>query len=176
MNLIVKDKKKLIKILCFAATTIIALTIAGFTIGHEIYEGKSDSMFSFGAVHFAGYLFFLLMPVEMAFVYYLAHYEEIKLITVALGTAFVAQLIDFYIGLSLSSKFIHNFVGEKRIAKSEKYIKKYGNLTIFIFNLFPLSSPVIALVAGMIRYRLGHLILYSVAGLAIKYFILSLIF
>jgi membrane protein DedA with SNARE-associated domain len=116
------------------------------------------------------------MPVEMAFVYYLSYYNEARLIGVALGTAFIAQLIDYLIGFSFSLKFIHRFVGEKRTIKAEKYIRKYGNLTIFIFNLFPLSSPVIALVAGMLKYRLKDLILYSLAGLVLKYFILSLIF
>ena len=176
MNLTIKEKKKLKKILLFGITTVIALTIVAFTVGKEIYEGKSESIFSFGLVHFAGYLFFLLMPVEMAFVYYLSFYKEIELIGIALGTAFIAQLIDYFIGFSFSTKFIQNFVGESRIAKYEKYIYKFGNLTILIFNLFPLSSPVIALVAGMLKYKLKDLIIYSVFGLTLKYIILSLIF
>lgn len=170
------EKLKLGKILIFCITTFIAVLIISFTVGREIYEGKSDSMFSFGAVHFSGYLFFLLMPVEAAFVYYLSFYDEVKLIGIALGTAFVAQMIDYVIGYSFSLKFIHNFIGEKRLIKAEKHIRKYGNLTIFIFNLFPLSSPVIALVAGMLKYRLRDLAIYSVIGLIFKYIILSLIF
>ncbi len=176
MNLKNGEKLKLGKIIIFCVTTIIAVLIISITVGREIYEGKSDSMFSFGAVHFAGYLFFLLMPVEAAFVYYLSFYEEAKLIAIALGTAFVAQLIDYLIGYSLSLKLIHNFIGEKRLIKAEKHIRKYGNLTIFIFNLFPLSSPVIALVAGMLKYKLKDLVLYSLIGLLLKYVILSLIF
>ena len=170
------EKLKLGKILIFCITTIIAVLIISFTVGKEIYEGKSDSMFSFGAVHFSGYLFFLLMPVEAAFVYYLSFYEKVKLIGIALGTAFVAQLIDYLIGYSFSLKLIHSFIGEKRLIRAEKHIRKYGNLTIFIFNLFPLSSPVIALVAGMLKYSLRDLVIYSMIGLIFKYIILSLIF
>ncbi|MCG6185762.1 DedA family protein [Maribellus maritimus] len=177
MNSSTGEKKvKLSKIIIFCVTIILAVLIVSFTVGKEFYEGKSDSMFSFGAVHFAGYLFFLLMPVEAAFVYYLSFYEESKLIAIALGTAFVAQLIDYLIGYSFSLKFIRNFVGEKRLIKAEKHIRKYGNLTIFIFNLFPLSSPVIALVAGMLKYKLRDLIVFSLIGLILKYVILSLIF
>ncbi|MCB0468603.1 MAG: VTT domain-containing protein [Aequorivita sp.] len=171
-----EKKVNLSKIIIFCATIVVAVLIVSFTVGKEMYEGKSDSMFSFGAVHFAGYLFFLLMPVEAAFVYYLSFYREIELIGVALGTAFVAQLIDYLIGYSFSLKFIHKFVGEKRLIKAEKHIRKYGNLTIFVFNLFPLSSPVIALVAGMLKYRLNDLIVYSLIGLILKYVILSLVF
>ncbi len=177
MNLSTGERKvKLSKIIIFCVTIVIAVLVISFTVGREMYEGRSDSILSFGVVHFAGYLFFLLMPVEVAFVYYLSFYKEIELIGVALGTAFVAQMIDYFIGYSFSLKFIHNFVGEKRLAKTEKHIRKYGNLTIFIFNLFPLSSPVIALVAGMLKYKFKDLVIYSVAGLILKYVILSLIF
>lgn len=176
MNLTIKERKRFNRIVFFTITSIIALTIVAFTVGREIYEGKSESIFSFGLVHFAGYLFFLLMPVEMVFVYYLSYYKEIELIGIALGTAFTAQLIDYFIGYSFSTKFINNFVGEKRIAKSEKYIYRYGNLTILIFNLFPFSSPIIALVAGMLKYKFRDLIVYSVIGLVLKYIILSLVF
>jgi membrane protein DedA with SNARE-associated domain len=42
--------------------------------------------------------------------------------------------------------------------------------------VLPLSSPVIALAAGMLKYRVKDALLYSAAGLAIKYFLLILIF
>lgn len=171
-----KRKFKPIQIIIFLCTFLVAVVIISLTVGREIYEGKSDSLVSFGVVHFSGYLFFLLMPVEMAFIYYLSFYEEIQMVTVAICTAFSAQLIDYFIGYSLSTKFIFHFVGEKRIERSQKYIQKYGNLTIFLFNLSPLSSPVIALVAGMIKYRLRNHIIFSLLGLIIKYIALSLVF
>jgi membrane protein DedA with SNARE-associated domain len=164
------------QIVILICTTLAAILIISFTVGREFYEGRSDSIFSFALVHFAGYLFFLLMPVEVAFCYYLSFYEEIEMIGVAMGTALTAQFIDYFIGYSFSKKFIQNFVGESRISKSEKYINKYGNLTLFVFNVLPLSSPVISLVAGMIKYRLKYLIIYSFFGLLIKYLILSYIF
>jgi len=116
------------------------------------------------------------MPVEMAFVYYLSFFDAAQLIAIAFLTATAAQIIDYFIGFSFSGKFIHYFVGEKRIQRAEKKIQKYGTLTIFVFNLFPLSSPIIALVAGMLKFRFRDLMIYSVAGLLIKYLVLSLIF
>jgi membrane protein DedA with SNARE-associated domain len=67
-------------------------------------------------------------------------------------------------------------VGEKRILKAEKYIQKYGNLTIFVFNFFPLSSPVVALAAGLLKHPLKDFVIFSVLGLFLKYLVLSLIF
>lgn len=171
-----KKRFDLVKILCIVIPVIIAITLFSLTIGREMYEGRTQSLQSFSLIHFSGYLFFLLMPVEMAFVYYLSYYEEAKLIGVALLTATFAQIIDYIIGLSFSSKFIHYFVGERRIEKAEKQIRRYGNLTIFIFNLLPLSSPIIALVAGMLKLRFRDLLFYSLTGLLLKYVVLTLIF
>ncbi len=169
-------KKGKSRIIIILITSIIAIAIVSFTLGREWYEGKSQSITSFGLIHFAGYLFFLLMPVEMAFVYYLSYFKDLKLILIALSTAEVAQVIDYLIGLSVSSAIIHNLVGENRIQKAERSIYKYGNLTIFLFNVLPLSSPVIAVVAGMLKYRFRDVIIFSTAGLIIKYYILSLVF
>jgi membrane protein DedA with SNARE-associated domain len=171
-----KKRINLIRILCIVIPVIVAIVIFSVTIGREIYEDRTQSLQSFGLIHFSGYLFFLLMPVEMAFVYYLSYYEDAKLIGVALFTATSAQIIDYLIGLSFSSNFIRYFVGEKRVEKAEKQIRRYGNLTIFVFNLFPLSSPIIALVAGMLKLRFRDLLFFSLTGLILKYAILSLIF
>jgi membrane protein DedA with SNARE-associated domain len=169
-------KKERLRIIIVFITSLIAILLVSFTVGREWYEGKSQSLWSFGAIHFAGYLFFLLMPVEMAFIYYLPAFNDLILILIALATACVAQMVDYLIGLWVRATIIQNFVGPKQLRKAEKYIRKYGDLTIFVFNLFPLSSSVISLVAGMLKYRFSHFILVSLGGLIIKYVVLSLAF
>lgn len=171
-----KEKIKLSKTIYIIVVSVIVIAIISFTIGRELYEGRTQSLTSFGVIHFSGYLFFLLMPVEMAFIYYLAWYSKAELIWIAIVTAVSAQFIDYVTGLFFSLKSLTNLVGEKRILKAEKYIQKYGNLTIFVFNFLPLSSPVIALAAGLLKYKLKDLLIYSVLGLFLKYLILSLIF
>jgi membrane protein DedA with SNARE-associated domain len=171
-----KSKVKLNKALYIILASAVAIAIFSFTIGRELYEGRTQSLTSFGLIHFSGYLFFLLMPVEMAFVYYLSYYRETELIWIALVTAVTAQFIDYIIGLFFSLKSLTSLVGEKRILKAEKYIQKYGNLTIFVFNFFPLSSPVVALAAGLLKHPLKDFVIFSVLGLFLKYLVLSLIF
>lgn len=116
------------------------------------------------------------MPVELAFVYYLPFYPVSQLLSVAILTAVVAQSIDYFIGKLIRPKKIVEFIGEKRIAKAESQIKRYGLLTIFVFNLFPLSSPVIALAAGMLKIDFKRFVLVSSLGLFLKYLILVLCF
>jgi membrane protein DedA with SNARE-associated domain len=168
--------KRKIRIVLFVITSAIAILIVSFTLGREWYEGKNQSIVSFALIHFSGYLFFLLMPVEVAYIYYLSYFSALEMFSVAIVTAFAAQLIDYFIGLSVSSAIVNTLVGEGRIKKAEKHILKYGNLTIFIFNVLPLSSSIIAVAAGMIKYRFKGFIIYSLAGLVVKYVLLSLMF
>lgn len=158
------------------AASLLAIVLVSFTIGREMYADKTESIYSFAIIHFSGYLFFLLMPVEIAFLYYLPFYSNAELIAAALGTAIAAQLIDYSIGLLIRPRKIRNWIGQNRITKAEALIRKYGLVTIFLFNLLPLSSPVMALVAGMIKINFRHFLLASSLGLLLKYLLLSWFF
>jgi membrane protein DedA with SNARE-associated domain len=157
---------------------IAAIAIASMTIGRDIYYGSRDQgLLSFAIVNAAGYLFFLFMPVEIAFIYYLqGDINVIALNVVALGTALFSQTIDYSIGVLLSDKIIDSFIGRHRYEKAEDRLRKYGNIAIFVFNALPLSSPVISLAAGMLRHRIRDAIIFTVAGLVFKYLLLTLIF
>jgi membrane protein DedA with SNARE-associated domain len=157
---------------------IAAIAIASVTIGRDIYYGSRDhGLLSFAIVNACGYLFFLFMPVEIAFIYYLqGDISALALNSVAIGTALFSQTIDYSIGFLMSNRFIDNLIGRRRYLKAEKFIEQYGNITIFIFNALPLSSPVISLAAGMLRHRIRDTVVYTVLGLIVKYLALTLIF
>ncbi len=116
------------------------------------------------------------MPVELVFVYYLSFYSTAELTAIALITALAAQTIDYVVGYSFRNKIINSLVGEHRIANATQYIQKYGGLTIFLFNVLPLSSLVIVLVAGMLKYNFKQQLFCSFLGLLIKHIVLFLVF
>lgn len=157
---------------------IAAATIASLTIGRDIYYGAGEhGLLSFGIINFSGYLFFLFMPVEIAFIYYLSgDVSVVTLNVIAICTALLAQSIDYLIGFLLSEKIIDRFIGKRRYEKAESKIRKYGNIAIFVFNALPLSSPVITLAAGMLKHRIKDAVIYTVAGLLFKYTMLTLLF
>lgn len=157
---------------------ILMTVIASLTIGKDIYENNEKSLLSFAIVNFAGYLFFFLfMPVELAFIYYLrSAYDPILLNLAAISTAFAAQVIDYLVGYFFSAKIIDRMIGRKRYEKAEEEIRKYGNWTLFLSNLLPLSSPVISLAAGMLKYRIKEALFYSLTGMILRYLLLTLIF
>ena len=161
------------RIIIVVVTYLIAIAIVSLTLGREILSGRTPGLVSFSIIHFLGYLFFLLMPVEALLPYYLAEgHSGILLVLVALSTAIIAQLIDYGIGYSFSRRIIYDVIGQKRYKRAEKTIHRYGSLAILLFNLFPLSSPVIVLVAGVFRFGVKRVLLYSFIGLLIKYIVI----
>lgn len=158
---------------------IILMTIIGsLTIGRDIYENNQGSILSFAIVNFTGYLFvFLFMPVELAFIFYLrSGYDPLTLNLVAISTAFASESVDYLIGYFFSARIIDRLIGRHRYEKAEDEIRKYGNWAILVSNVLPLSSPVISLAAGMLKYRVKEVVMYSFVGIVLRYLILTLIF
>ncbi len=171
-----KSKLKGIRLIVLVCTSFAALLILSLTLGQDFIQGRGQSLGSFTLLHFAGYLFFLIMPVELSFIYCATSYSHIIiLIGVAVTTALSAQSIDYWIGRTISHQLIHKYFGDQKSERAIRIIRKYGNATIFVFNLLPLSSPIICLASGMIDYRFTKVLLYSALGLLIKYTVIAVI-
>lgn len=152
--------------------------ICSLTIGRDIYEAGEKSLYSFAIVNFFGYLFFFfLMPMELAFIFYLrTGYDPVMLNLVAVSTAMASQTIDYLIGYFFSARIIDRLIGRKRYEKAEDEIRKYGNWALFLSNLLPLSSPIISLAAGMLKYRVKYAVIYTFIGMVCRYLMLTLLF
>ena len=165
------------RIIAVLITALVAILVVSTTLGREIYAGRSPSLTSFALIHFAGYLFFLLMPVEALVPLYQAEgHAGVLLIGVAVLTALAAQAIDYGIGRSVSEAAVHKLIGEERYARFKAMIARWGGWAILLFNLFPLSSPNMLLVAGITRFSAARSFLYSLLGLSVKYAVLVFAF
>ena len=161
------------KVILSLASLGLAVVLLSLTIGKELISGEDPSLGSFAIVNFAGYLFFLLLPVETLVPYYQSlGYSPLVLIIIAVGTAIVAQPVNYAIGYLMSGGITHDLIGQKRYENMTKYLQEYGNVVIFLFNLTPLASSVLSAVAGMLKYRFKDLMLYSLLGLLLKYFLM----
>jgi membrane protein DedA with SNARE-associated domain len=158
------------RVLMALVTAVIAIAAVSSTLGRAIYSGHTPGLVSFGVVHFAGYLFFLLMPVEaLVPVYQAEGHPGAVLVIIAVATAIVAQAVDYTIGRAFSDRVIEGVVGVDRFERFRSRIERWGGWAILVFNLFPLSSPNMLLVAGIVRYNAGKAFLWSLAGLTGKY-------
>lgn len=165
------------RILIAVVTVLIAVALVSSTVGRALYAGRAPGLGSFVTVHFAGYLFFLLMPVEALVPYYQAEgHEAGLLVLLAVTTALAAQAIDYGIGRSVGSRMLESFLGEQRYARFSGLISRWGTWAILTFNLFPLSSPNMLLVAGMSRFGAVRALAWSAVGLVAKYIAIVYLF
>ena len=174
---IINQWQKRKKVIIQLSFLLAGMLILSFTIGKNIIYAENPGLYSFALLNFAGYLFFLIMPVEALVPFYLSEgHTAVTIIIIAVSTALLAQLLDYTIGNLASHKIIFDLIGEKNYLKAEEKIRMYGLLTVFVFNLLPLSSPIIVLVAGMLKLRLRKVLFYSFLGLALKYIIMIYLF
>lgn len=160
-----------------AAIMLVAiLAIVGSTLGREIMAGRQPGLVSFGLIHFAGYLFFLLMPVEALVPYYLAAGDSaLVLVGLSVATALLAQTIDFAIGWVVSERVVDSLISRAKFEKFKATFSRWGGWAIFMMNLLPLSSPNMLLVSGIMRYSRLKAMSISAAGLLLKYVVIVLL-
>lgn len=156
---------------------VVGITTLSSILHYAMTTGEDTTLMTFSLVHFSGYLFFIISPVEILFWHMLGEEHEASLlIQLALGTALAAQLIDYGIGYLFSGTIIDNVIGERKYERNRKRIERYSGTAIFLFCLLPLSSPIIVLVAGMIRYPVRWMLIFGATGLGLKYLFLAWIF
>ena len=165
------------KVLVGVFIWLLVVLILSSTLGRDMMSGKQPTLSSFSVIHFSGYLFFIILPVEALIPYYLAQgHAGFSLLVIALITAILAQLIDYSLGFLLSNEIIGKVISEWRYRKSQKMIERYGDWALFFFNLLPLSSPILIFTAGVARFPLTRVLLFSSTGLFVKYVVLILTF
>jgi membrane protein DedA with SNARE-associated domain len=181
LNKYQKSKQKLIDLI--TPVRIIRLGILLFliaflslTLGREILTVGQGSISSFIIVHFAGYLFFFLLPVEALVPYYYSQgFLPELLFVLAIVTAVCAQTIDYLIGRLAPSTITRHLIGERRYLRIQSFVEKHGGWLIFVFNLFPLSSSVVAVISGVLDFSFWRWLVYSSVGLLVKYAVILLV-
>ncbi len=162
-------KLKLILVILTIVLLILALL-------NNFFTEESVNLLSFAIIHFLGYLFFLLLPVEGLFFFYLSQgHNFVLLILIALITALAAQTADYVLG-ALASENIRVLIKPDRYDRYKKYLCRYGPIIIFLFNLSIFSSPIVVLVSGILRINYFKVFLYSLLGLFFKYSIITIVY
>jgi membrane protein DedA with SNARE-associated domain len=131
---------------------------------------------TYALVNFLSYLFITMTFIELLFTrLVMLGANPYLMVLIAVSTALVALTLDYLAGYFLSKTLLTKFFSEKKIDKYKKKLEKYGNYVIFAFNFLPLSSPLLTLAGGLIRYKYKKIMLYSFLGLATKYILIAVI-
>lgn len=141
----------------------------------------------------------LLMTIESSFVpfpseivippaAYLASQGEFNIYLVILAGiigSLLGAIINYYLALTLGRKVIYglarkNFfkfllIDEKKIAKSEEYFLKYGNISTFFGRFVPALRQLISIPAGLAKMKLKNFIFYTTLGSGLWVIILAIL-
>ncbi len=163
-------KKPKLSVILGVIGFLLVVILFSSTMGRSWFYGQHPSILYLYILNFAGYLFFLLMPVEALVPYYITlGYNGFLIGVIVIVTAILAQMVDYSIGYLLPDRFIEKMIGTHKYDKFTHLVEKYGYYVIFLFNLFPISSPIIVLIAGMEKVDFNKTMRLCLLGLFIKY-------
>ncbi len=125
---------------------------------------------------FAG-LFFVPSPDEIIYFYALSRQNSILLCFIAVNLGyFLAQVLNYFIGLKLSRPIMH-LVSKPKLYAARRWSSKYGSVGIFLANLIPfLPSPLMTFGLGLTHYNFTRLMIWAMAGRILKYGIVTVVF
>lgn len=128
-------------------------------------------------VSILGSLFFLVLPSEAIFIYYLSStdYLFLFIILFTILGSLVGLTFNYFFGLVLGEKVIR-FLFKKNFWKYKEKIEKYGGVVLFFGNIFPGPIEVLAIFYGSFKFNYKRFIFLVFMGRLIKYTILFLAF
>ncbi len=148
----------------FVKNTPVLSSIYWF-ISYEISTGTIFGLFILSAL---GALFFIAIPLEFLFVYYLSLGYSLPLVLlVSLVGDVAGMMANYYIGFFIGKDAVKRLIGKRyesiknKVDASGPYIILLGNLLIF-----PIEAA--AVIFGSFRYPPFKLMLYTAVGKAIK--------
>lgn len=125
-----------------------------------------------------GALFFLAIPMEAIFIYYLTSTFHSALFIVAIivvgGT--IGLSINYFMGWILGGNFLKKMFEKKTYEKYGGYITKYGAIILVVGNILPSPIEPLTLFYGSFNYSYKKFFILSLIGRLIKYLIFFIAF
>jgi len=138
---------------------------------HQLAAEKS-LLGLFFATFFGG-LFFITMPIEVTFLYFLSlGYNVPLIILIALAGDTLGLIVDYSIGWLLGKRVLRFFLKDT-YDKFINIIERFGGVIILFGNIIPFPIQLVSLVIGTTRYSIKKFVIYSAIGKLIKLVILA---
>lgn len=121
---------------------------------------------------FFGSLFFIMIPVELLFGYYLLEGYSPFLVAVFVITATtIGMIINYGIG-RLIGKGLLKLILKQKFTVASKRIEKYGSLVVFFGNVIIFPMEAVAVVLGAVKFPFKKYLILTFFGRVIKFWIL----
>ena len=124
-----------------------------------------------------GSLFFLILPSEAIFIYYLSstNYNFIIIIIMTILGSLVGLTFNYFFGLILGEKII-KLIFKKNFFKYKEKVENLGGYFLFFGNIFPGPIEVLSIFYGSFKFQYKRFIYLSFIGRLIKYLLLFIAF
>lgn len=123
---------------------------------------------------FIGGLFFIYIPLELFFARFIVAGNNFFLVLlIYISGILVSYSINYIVGLKLSGTS-KRIISPKKFYSFKSRINKYGALAIFVFNVLPLPSQILAVILGVFRYNRPRFYFFLLVGQVIKCVIIGL--
>jgi len=129
-------------------------------------------------VSILGSLFFLLLPSEALFIYYLnsTSHNFILLILIMILGNLIGLIFNYLFGRLLGENILKLIFGEGSFSKYKEKIDKYGGYFILFGNILPGPIEFISVFFGGFKFNFKRYIFLTFMGRLIKYIIIFLLF
>lgn len=124
-----------------------------------------------------GSLFFLILPSEAIFLYYLnstSYFFGFTILVTVIGSL-VGLTFNYFFGFALGERVLM-FLFKKNFFKYKEKIEKYGGLVLFFGNILPGPIEVLAVFYGSFKFDYKRFLFLAMMGRLIKYIILFIAF
>lgn len=139
---------------------------------------KNSTLSGLLYISILGALFFLAIPMEAVFIYYLSstfHSAFAIIIIIVIGSV-IGLTINYFIGWMLGSKVLKRFFEKENYEKYKNYIDKYGGIVLVIGNVIPSPLEPLTLLYGSFNYSYKKFLIFSLIGRILKYTLLFIAF
>lgn len=153
---------------------LIVIQIINSSITHLINHVKNGTLLGSFYASLVGGLFFVFMPMEVAFINFLKSESNPVFLIILYNLGFVVSFtINYYIGMKLAG-LSKKIITPKKFYKIKSIINKYGALAIFVFNVLPFPAQPLSAILGVFKYNKARFYFFFILGQTIKYTIISI--
>jgi membrane protein YqaA with SNARE-associated domain len=133
-------------------------------------EIASRSLLGLFYAAFFGALFFLALPVELIFIYYLnLNYYFVQILFITLVGNLLGIAVDYFFGWLIGPKVLQWFMKKETYETFQRKIRKAGAFIILVGNVIPFPIEPFTVFLGAVRYGFLRLMLYTFIGKMLKF-------
>ena len=114
------------------------------------------------------------IPPDPLVILSVTYFPEYIILTIILVTisSYIGGLISYFFAIKIHQNyknFIHYFISEEKFIKTNKIFNEKGSIFILISSITFIPYKLIALLSGLMRYKVSTFSIYTLIGRSVRY-------